>query len=37
MAEVVPDLAPRLEPLARRVLSGEAVRGVEVTGETLAA
>ncbi|HLZ36439.1 MAG TPA: PAS domain-containing protein [Mycobacteriales bacterium] len=37
MAEVVPDLAPGLEPLARRVILGEAVSGVEVTGETAAA
>ena len=38
LAEVLPDVAPRVEPLCRRVLAtGEPLVGMEVSGETPAA
>jgi PAS domain S-box-containing protein len=38
MAEVLPDVAPRVEPICRRVLAtGEPVLGMELSGETPAA
>jgi PAS domain S-box-containing protein len=38
LGEVIPDLAPRLEPFYRRVLeTGEPLVGLEVSGETAAA